>query len=174
MQNADDMGTIVLEWDGNEGVRNLVKCTYIRFPITNYVDYFRSIVRTAAISSALYLADKHEVSLTWGSLHKQASVLLESKAKKMKLATIEKMGGQGKVFVVGEVVRVPVVDVDKAKVDDGNLTGVIVKVNLPRMKARVVIKAGLLKPWYNYHKLSHVSGPGNNINLLGLTDAFTN
>ncbi len=34
-------------------------------------------------------------------------------------------------------------------------------------------KLGFLKPWYDYHKLSRVSGPGNNINLLGLTDAFT-
>jgi hypothetical protein len=99
---------------------------------------------------------------------------LESKAKKIKLAAIEKMGGHGKEFVVGEVVRVPVADVDKAKVNNSNLTRVSVKVNLPGMKARVVVKAGLLKRWYNYHKLSHESRPGNNINLLGLTDTFTN
>jgi hypothetical protein len=92
----------------------------------------------------------------------------------MKLAAIEKMGGHGKVFVVGEVVQVPVVDVDKAKVNNYNLTGVIVEVNQAKMKSHVVIKAGLLKPWYNYHKLSRVSGPGNNIKLLSLTDAFTN
>jgi hypothetical protein len=67
-----------------------------------------------------------------------------------------------------------VVDVDKAKSNNYNLTGVIVKVNQPKMKSRVVVKAGLLKPWYNYPKLSRVSGPGNNIKLLGLTDAFTN
>jgi hypothetical protein len=60
--DADDVGTIALEWDGNEGVRNLVECTYIKFPTKNYVDYFRSIVPTAAVSSALYLADKHKVS----------------------------------------------------------------------------------------------------------------
>jgi hypothetical protein len=77
----------------------------------------------------------------------------------MKLAAIDKMGGHGKVFVVGEVVQVPVADVDKAKVNNSNLTGVIVKVSLPRMKAHVVIKAGLLKPWYNYLKLSRVGGP---------------
>jgi hypothetical protein len=92
----------------------------------------------------------------------------------MKLAAIEKMGRLGKVFVVGEVVQVPVADVDKAKVDNSYLTGVIVKVNLPRMKARVVLKAELLKPWYDYHKLSRVSGPGNNISLLGLNDPFLN
>ncbi len=174
IMDADDVGTIALEWDGDKGVRNLIECTYIKFPTTIYVDYFWSIAPTADISSALYMVDNYEVSPIWRSLHKQASVLLESKAKKMKLAAIEKMGGHGKVFVVGEVVRVPVADVDKAKVNNSKLTGVIVKVNLPRMKAHVVVEAGLLKPWYNYNKLSHVSGPRNNINLLGLTDAFMN
>jgi hypothetical protein len=102
--DADDVGMIVLEWDGNDRVKNLVKCTYIKFPTTNYIDYFRSIVPTAAISSALYLADKHKVSPIWGALCKSASELLEYKAKEMKLAAIEKMGGHRKAFVVGEVV----------------------------------------------------------------------
>ena len=35
--------------------------------------------------------------------------------------------GVGKVFFIGEVVRVPVADVDKAKVDNSNLTGVLVE-----------------------------------------------
>jgi hypothetical protein len=130
--DADDVGTIALEWDGNEGVRNLVECTYIKFPTKNYVDYFRSIAPTAAVSSALYLADKHKVSPIRGSLCKQASELLEYKAKKMKLAAIEKMGGHGKAFFVGEVVQAPVADVDKAKVDNYNLTGVIPKLIQPR------------------------------------------
>jgi hypothetical protein len=39
--DADDMGMIALEWDGNKGVRNLVKCTYIKFPMKNYDNYRR-------------------------------------------------------------------------------------------------------------------------------------
>ncbi len=35
--------------------------------------------------------------------------------------------GDGKVFDVGEVVLMPLADVNKAKVDAQNLTGVIVK-----------------------------------------------
>ncbi len=65
-------------------------------------------------------------------------------------------------------------DADKAKVDNSNLTGVLVEINAVRMKARVVVKAGLLKPWYDYHKLSHVRAPGNNIKLLGLKEQFVN
>jgi hypothetical protein len=38
--------------------------------------------------------------------------------------------------------------------------------------AWVVVKSGLLKQWYSYHKLSHVMGKGNNIELLGLQEAY--
>ena len=65
-------------------------------------------------------------------------------------------------------------DVDKAKVDNSNLTGVLVKINAVRMKAHAVVKAGLLKPWYNYHKFSRVRPPGKIIKLLGLKEAFVN
>ena len=92
----------------------------------------------------------------------------------MRENAIEKMRGVGKVFFIGEVVRVPVADVNRAKVDNSNLTGEIVEINAVRMKARVVVKAGLLKPWYDYHKLSCVRAPGNNIKLLGLEDQFVN
>ncbi len=40
--------------------------------------------------------------------------------------------------------RVPVADVDKAKVDNSNLTGVIVEINAVRMKTRWWSKQGSL------------------------------
>jgi hypothetical protein len=172
--DEDDVEMFALEWDGDEGVRNLVECTYIQFPSKKYIDYFRSIAPTAAVSNALSKADTHEVSPNRGVLRKRAADLLEKKAKKMREDAIDKMGGVGKIFFIGEVVRVPVANVDKAKVDNSNLTGVLVKINAVRMKARVVVKSGLLKPWYDYHKLSHVRAPENNIKLLGLEDAFVN
>lgn len=76
------------------------------------------------------------------------------------------------MLFIGEVVQVPIADVDKAKVDNHTLTGVIVKINHARMAVRVVVKAGLLQSWYQYHQLKHVTGPGNNIKLLGLKPAF--
>ncbi len=76
--------------------------------------------------------------------------------------------GVGKVFEVGEVVLLPHHNVDKAKVDAQNLTGVIVKIDINRILARVVVTTGLLKQLYSYHKLTCVVGKGNNIELLGL------
>jgi len=74
--DGDDVEMFALEWDGDEGVRSLVECTYIEFPAKKYVDYFRSIAPTAAVSSALSKADSHEVSPSRGVLHKRAADLL--------------------------------------------------------------------------------------------------
>ena len=63
---------------------------------------------------------------------------------------------------------------DKAKVDPGTLTGVIVQVDKGRSQARVAVKSGLLKSWYVYHRLGRVTGRGNNVQLNGLTEAFNN
>ncbi len=80
--------------------------------------------------------------------------------------------GIGKVFEVGEVVLMPLHNFDKAKVDAQNLTGVIVKIDINRMLAQVVVKTGLLKQWYSYHKLTCIVGKGDNIELLGLQEAY--
>ncbi len=80
--------------------------------------------------------------------------------------------GVSKVFEVGEVVLVPLANADKAKVDAQNLTGVIVKIDINRMLVWVVVKSGLLKLWHSYHKLTHVVGKGNIIELLGLQEAY--
>jgi hypothetical protein len=61
----------------------------------------------------------------------------------MKAVAMKK--GVGKVFEVGEVVLMPLANVDNAKVDAQNLTGVIVKIDTNRMLVRVVVKSGLLK-----------------------------
>ncbi len=80
--------------------------------------------------------------------------------------------GVGKVSEVGEMVLMPLHNVDKAKVDAQNLTEVIVKIDINKMLARVIVKTGLLKQWYSYHKLIHVVSKGNNIELLGLQEAY--
>ena len=80
--------------------------------------------------------------------------------------------GVGKVFEVREVVLVPLANIDKAKVDAQNLTGDIAEIDINRMLTRVVVKSGLLKQWYSYHKLTCVVGRGNNIELLGLQESY--
>ncbi len=88
----------------------------------------------------------------------------------MKTAVIRKKGLDH--FEVGNVVKIAIADVDKAKTDSQTLTGVIVQIDESRMMARVAVHSGLLKNWYVCHKLSHVTGKDNNVALLGLTEAL--
>ena len=92
----------------------------------------------------------------------------------MKKHVLKRVGEDGKVCEVGEVVHVPLKDLDRAKVDTGNLTGVIVQVDKSCSQARVAVKSGLLKTWYVYHRLGRVTGSGNNVELNGLSDALAN
>jgi hypothetical protein len=89
----------------------------------------------------------------------------------MKKKALKKCGEE-KVCEVGEVVHVCLKNEDKAKVDLGNLTGVIVKVDKTRSQARVAVKCGLLRSWYAYHRLGRVMDRSNDVMLNGLTDAL--
>ena len=74
-------------------------------------------------------------------MHKRAADNLVRSALKMKSNAIKKAGMA--VFDVGNVVTLA--DVEKAKTDSQNLTGVIVNINRTTMIARVLVKSGLLK-----------------------------
>jgi hypothetical protein len=157
-----------LDWDGNEGVENLMGI-YVQHPLQNFIDYFQTRPSTAALSSTIS-QDQHEVSPHRAGLRKRAAGKLEWRKKSMKKVAMKK--GVGKVFEVGEVVLMPLADVNKAKVHAQNLTGVIVKIDTNRMLVQVIVKSGLLKQRYSYHKLTRVVDKGNNIELLGLQEAY--
>ncbi len=157
-----------LDWDGDKGVKNLMGI-YIQHPSQNFITYFQTHPSTAALSSTMS-QDQHKVSPHRAGLRKRAAGKLELCAKSMKVVAMKK--GVGKVFEVGEVVLVPLHNVDKAKVDAQNLTGVIVKIDINRMLAWVVVKSGLLKQQHSYHKLTCVAGKGYNIELSSLQEAY--
>jgi hypothetical protein len=139
--DKDNLEMSQLDWDGDKGVKNLMGI-YIQHPSQNFITYFQTHPSTAALSSTMS-QDQHKVSPHRAGLRKRAAGKLELCAKSMKVVAMKK--GVGKVFEVGEVVLVPLHNVDKAKVDAQNLTGVIVKIDINRMLAWVVVKSGLLK-----------------------------
>jgi hypothetical protein len=157
-----------LDWDGDKGVENLMGI-YIQHTSQNFINYFQTRPSTAALSSTMS-QDQHKVSPHSAGLRKCAAGKLELRAKSMKVVAMKK--GVGKVFEVGEVVLVPLADVNKAKVDAQNLSRVIVKIDFNIMLVRFVVKSGLLKQWYSYHKLTCVVGKGNNIELLDLRESY--
>jgi hypothetical protein len=101
--DKDDIPLTSLDWDSDEGLQNLVGCGYIQYPTGKYVDFFRHIGTTGAISSAQQVAEGH-------AAYKQ-----ETSAKKMRQTAMTKMGGQENVFFICNVVQVPVADMDKPR-----------------------------------------------------------
>ena len=57
---------------------------------------------------------------------------------------------------------VPLCDVDRTKVNGGNLVGVIVDINPDKSVAKVATKHVLLTQSYAYHRLQPVSENANN------------
>jgi hypothetical protein len=168
ISDKDNLEMAQLVWNGDKVVENLMVIC-IQPPLQNFINYFQTRLSTAALSSTMS-QDQHKVSPYCAGLRKRAAGKLELRTKSMKAAAMKK--GVGRVIEVGEVVLVSLTNTDKAKVDAQNLTGVIVKIDINRMLARVVVKSGLLKQWYSYHKLTHVVGKGNNVELLGLQEAY--
>jgi len=74
----------------------------------------------------------------------------------------------------GDVVLVPLDDVDRTKVDGGNLTGIVVSVNTLNSSCRVAVAQGLLHRAYAYHALKLLPEASNNIDLNNLRDAYEN
>ena len=48
------------------------------------------------------------------------------------------------------------------------------RVNQRMGKVRVVVRSGVLQSWYQYHQLGGITGPGNDMELNGLSDAYNN
>ena len=74
----------------------------------------------------------------------------------------------------GDVVLVPLDDVDRTKVDGGNLSGVVVSINKLNSSCRVAVAQGLLHHVYVYHALKLLPEASNDINLNNLRDAYEN
>jgi len=72
----------------------------------------------------------------------------------------------------GDIVLVPLDDVDRTKVDSGNLCGVVVSVNKLNSSCKVAMAQGLLHRAYAYHSLKLLPKASNDIDLSNLQDTY--
>jgi hypothetical protein len=75
---------------------------------------------------------------------------------------------------MGDVVLIPLDNVDCTKVDGANLAGVIVSMNKDKSTCRVAVKQGLLHQAYVSHCLKPVPETSNNLDVMDLQDAYEN
>ena len=113
-----------------------------------------------------------EVSPVRKSLRHNATVNLQNRADKVRERALSKSPTAS--FKAGDVCLVRLDDVDRTKVDGGNLVGVIVEINSDKSVAKVATKYGLLSRSYAYHKLQPVNEKANNRITNDLQDAYEN
>jgi hypothetical protein len=93
--------------------------------------------------------------------------------QKKQAATMSKRAkiADGSEFKVGDIVQVKLHHVDTTKVDPKNITAVVVEIS-KYGSYKVACKQGVIKNWYEYHRLSRVSELQNNRAIYGLDDMF--
>jgi hypothetical protein len=114
----------------------------------------------------------HNVSPWSLNLCKQATANVQKKAHKVAAKAVKK--SPGLVFKNGDVVLVPLDDVDCTKVDGANLAGVVVLINKAKSTCQVAVKQGVLHRAYVYHCLKPVPEASNNLDVMDLRDAYEN
>ncbi len=104
------------------------------------------------------------------SLHAKATSNVQKKAE----AVTKKALTKSLTFTLklGDIVLVPLNDVDRTKVDGGNLAGVIVLINKDKSTCRVAVKQGLLPQAYIFHSFRVVPKASNNRKVMDLKDAY--
>jgi hypothetical protein len=111
-------------------------------------------------------------TLSWQILCKNATVNVQKKANSITTKVLKKSPIQ--VFKCGDVVLIPLDDVNRTKADGANLAGVIVLINKDKSTCRVAVKQGLLHRAYVYHVLKPVPEASNNLDAMDLRDAYDN
>ena len=153
-----------LDWNGDDGLTNDWGM-YYKYPSDTFIDSFRDLVQ---ISYENNIAN--DISPRRLSLRKNATANVQKKADSVTKKVIDK--SPDRIFKPGDVVLVPLDDVDRTKVDGGNLCGVVVTIDKKKTTCRVAVKQGLLHRAYVYHKLKPVPEASNNREVLDLQEAF--
>jgi hypothetical protein len=140
---------------------------YHKYPSTTFVDSFRTRLEMAAEET-----EAQAVSPKRHYLRNRAGENMAKKANSIRSKLLLK--SPQLLIKKGDVVLVPLDDVDRTKVDGGNLCGVVVSVNKATSTCRVAVAQGQLHRAYVYHALKLVPEASNDINLNNLWDAYKN
>jgi hypothetical protein len=155
-----------IEWEGDDGLLS-TWTMYHKYPSTTFVDSFRTRLEMAAEET-----EAHAVSPRRNDLRNRAAENMAKMAYSIRSKLLTKAPQLS--IKKGDVVLVPLDDVDHTKVDGANICGVVVSVNKRNSSWRVVVAQGLLHCAYVYHALKLLPKALNDIDLNNLRDAYKN
>jgi ribosomal protein S17 len=153
-----------LDWKGDDGLENNWNM-YYKYPSEDFVQsYRRDLQLVEDTQDAVNETPRRE------GLRKKAAENMAKKGASVKKKILEK--SPELVINVGDVVLVPLDNVDRTKVDGGNLIGVVISTDKNKTTCRVAVKHGVLHKAYAYHALKLLPGTSNDIDLNDLREAF--
>ncbi len=155
-----------LEWDNDDGLKNLWGLYYM-CPKYSFLQQLR---KEGQLDSDLEDELKRfAVSPHWKHLRDKATRYVKKQAERVYEQAKKQHGGELKV---GDIVLVPVNNVDRTKVDGAGIVGVVVESNEKHASCCVAVNAGVLNCLYVYHKLRAVAKHSNDRMLNGLEEVF--
>ena len=153
-------------WGGNDGL-SASWSMYYKYPNKEFLDAYLE-----DLEDAMNDIETHDVSPHHHNLRKKAAENVQKKADSVKKTVLKK--SPSLVFKLGDVVLIPLDDVDRTKVDGANLAGVVVLMSKLKSTCRVAVKQGVLKRAYVYHVLKPVPEASNNLDAMDLREAYEN
>jgi hypothetical protein len=157
-----------LKWEGDNGLR-LMWGFYAKTPAEDDVENAK---KEAAATVSRRREEDNDVAVSPKRKQDRAKARenLQKQAKRMETRA-KKADGGGEIQV-GDVVLIPISDLDKCKLDSGNIVGVIVE-KTETDYYRVVCKEGQLQNLYAYHRLTRLTGSSNDRKLHGLEEVYS-
>jgi hypothetical protein len=155
-----------LDLEGDDGLKNTWGLYYRNVSADD--EYFSSFVYKTEMS--VFDTEKQDVSPKRKSLCEKATDNVQKKAESVTKKAISKSPTSS--LKLGDVVLVPLSDVDCTKVDGKTLAGVIVTINKDKSTCKVAVKQGLLHRAYVFHALRAVPIASNNRKVMELEDAY--
>jgi hypothetical protein len=140
---------------------------YHKYPSTTFIDSFRT-----RLEMAIEETEAHVVSPRCNHLCNRAGENMAKMADSIRSKLLAKSPQM--LIKKGDIVLVPLDDVNRTKVDGGNYSGVVVSVNKLNSSCRVAVAQGLLHRAYAYHALQLLPKASKDIDLNNLRDAHKN
>ena len=166
-QHEQDQLKEDLPWGGDDGLSASLSM-YIKNPNKEFLDAYLE-----DLEDAMNDIETHDVSPHHHNLRKKAAENVQKKADSVKKTVLKK--SPSLVFKLGDVVLIPLDDVNRTKVDGANLAGVVVLMSKLKSTCRVAVKQGVLKRAYVYHVLKPVPEASNNLDAaMDMREAYKN
>ncbi len=153
-----------LELEGDDGLKNTWGL-YYKNAGNEYVTFFVTATKREQFS-----IEKQDVLPKHAFLCAKATSNVQKKAKVVTKKALTKP--LTSPLKLGNIILVPLNEVDHTKVDGGNLAGVIMLINKDKSTCRVAVKQGLLPRAYIFHSLRVVPKASNNRKVMDLKEAY--